>query len=57
MEEFVRSYGPWILLAAVFVAMHWFGAGCGGHRRGGEEPHGPGRQKDAPPPEGTRDCH
>lgn len=35
MEEFIRSYGLWILLAGVFVAMHWFGMGCGGHRHGG----------------------
>lgn len=35
MEEFLRSYGLWILVAAVFVAMHWFGMGCGGgHSRG-----------------------
>ncbi len=37
MEEFIRSYGIWILLAGVFVAMHWFGMGCGaGHRHGSE---------------------
>ena len=35
MEEFVRSYGLWILLAGVFVAMHWFGRGCGGGRAHG----------------------
>lgn len=36
MEEFLRSYGLWILLAGVFVAMHWFGMGCGGgHGHGG----------------------
>lgn len=34
MEEFIRSYGIWILLAGVFFAMHWFGMGCGGHRHG-----------------------
>ncbi len=32
MEDFVTSYGLWILLAVVFVAMHWFGVGCGGAR-------------------------
>jgi hypothetical protein len=37
MEEFIRSYGLWILLAGVFVAMHWFGVGCGsGHRHGSQ---------------------
>ena len=35
MEEFLRNYGLWILLAAVFLGMHWFGVGCGGgHRHG-----------------------
>lgn len=35
MEEFIRSYGIWILLAGIFFAMHWFGMGCGaGHRHG-----------------------
>jgi hypothetical protein len=42
MEEFLRTYGVWILLIGVFFAMHWFGAGCGAsHRRAhhdGEEP-------------------
>ncbi len=34
MEEFLRSYGLWILLGAVFVVMQWFGGGCGAsHRR------------------------
>lgn len=33
MEDFIRSYGLWILLAAVFVGMHWFGMGCGGGHR------------------------
>lgn len=35
MIEFVQSYGLWIALAGVFVAMHWFGRGCcgGGHRQ------------------------
>jgi hypothetical protein len=36
MDTFLQSYGLWILLAGVFVAMHWFGMGCGGgHRHGG----------------------
>ncbi len=35
MIEFVQTYGLWIALAGVFVAMHWFGRGCcgGGHRQ------------------------
>ncbi len=35
MVEFVQSYGLWIALIGVFVAMHWFGRGCcrGGHRQ------------------------
>jgi hypothetical protein len=33
MVEFVQSYGLWIALAGVFVAMHWFGMGCCGGRR------------------------
>lgn len=36
MTEFLQSYGLWIALGGVFVAMHWFGTGCcGGHRRSG----------------------
>lgn len=35
MEAFLQNYGLWILLAGAFVAMHWFGMGCGGgHGRG-----------------------
>lgn len=35
MEAFLQSYGFWILLAGVFLAMQWFGMGCGGgHRHG-----------------------
>jgi hypothetical protein len=35
MIEFVQSYGLWIALAGIFVAMHWFGKGCcgGAHRQ------------------------
>jgi hypothetical protein len=44
MEELIRGYGIWILLAGVFVAMHWFGRGYGGgHRRAS----GGGAQADA----------
>ncbi|MBI3456297.1 MAG: hypothetical protein HY002_10980 [Candidatus Rokubacteria bacterium] len=44
MEAFLQSYGLWVLLAVVFVAMHWLGMGCGrghdhgsGSRRAGRE--------------------
>jgi hypothetical protein len=34
MLEFLQSYGLWIALGGVFVAMHWFGMGCcGGQQR------------------------
>ena len=49
MEEFIRSYGIWILLVAVFGAMHWFGMGCGGSHRhsshADDEPSKPGEEK------------
>ena len=48
MEEFLRSYGIWILLAAVFIGMQWFGMGCcgGGHGSKGDEPPAkPGEEK------------
>lgn len=49
MEEFLRSYGLWILLALVFFAMHRFGGGCGGgHRhesRPDDEQARPGEEK------------
>lgn len=34
--ELVGSYGLWIVLAAVFLTMHWFGMSCcgGGHQHG-----------------------
>ncbi len=31
MTEFFSNYGLWILLGGIFVAMHMFGMGCGGH--------------------------
>ncbi|HWU39042.1 MAG TPA: hypothetical protein VN203_15430 [Candidatus Acidoferrum sp.] len=42
MTEFISNYGLWILLGGIFVAMHMFGMGCGGH--GGHQ-HG-SRRKD-----------
>ncbi|HEU5393593.1 MAG TPA: DUF2933 domain-containing protein [Candidatus Methylomirabilis sp.] len=48
MDEFLRSYGVWILLAGVFFAMHWFGMGCGGGRRhGGQREEEPEKASDA----------
>jgi len=47
MEEFLRSYGLWILLGAIFVAMHWFGGGCGAsHGRGRSEDRADRRPED-----------
>ena len=62
MEEFLRSYGIWIVLAAVFFGMHWFGAGCGGGHRHGEgsdgEPQKPEERKSREAHSGhTRGCH
>jgi hypothetical protein len=62
MEEFLRSYGLWVLLAGVFVAMHWFGMGCGGgHRHGGEREEEPGKGSEAKKPPAPsapmRGCH
>ncbi len=60
MEPFLQTYGLWILLAGVFLAMHWFGIGCGGgHGRGPlrEDAAGrPGEEKQAPAHSG-RSCH
>ena len=43
MAEFLSNYGLWILLGGIFVAMHMFGMGCGGH--GGHQ-RGSKRQDD-----------
>lgn len=43
MDEFLRSYGLWVLLGGVFLAMHWFGM------RFGSTPHGHERGKEAEP--------
>ncbi len=41
MLEFLATNGGWLALAAVFVAMHWFGMGCcGGHRHQRREDDG-----------------
>lgn len=61
MEEFLRTYGLWILVAGVFVAMHWFGMGCGaGHREHREEdPEGRRERTKQPAPSGrpSGGCH
>ncbi len=44
MAEFLSNYGLWIVLGGIFVAMHMFGMGCGGH--GGHQ-HGSSRRPDA----------
>lgn len=44
MTEFFSNYGLWILLGGIFVAMHMFGMGCGGH--GGHQ-HGSKQKGDA----------
>ena len=36
MVEFLQSYGLWIALGVVFLAMHWFGMCCF------SQPHGRG---------------
>jgi hypothetical protein len=44
--ELIGSYGLWIVLAAVFLSMHWFGVSCcgGGHQR--RTPQDPNRSHD-----------
>jgi hypothetical protein len=37
MDEFIRSYGIWILLVAIFIGMQWFGMGCCGSHRSGSK--------------------
>ena len=40
MDEFLGTYGGWILLAVLFLVMGRFGGCCGGGRRGRD--HAPG---------------
>lgn len=49
MDAFLQSYGLWILLGGVFLAMHWFGMGCGG----GHRHRGP-REEERKPADGTK---
>jgi len=44
MAEFLSNYGLWIVLGGIFVAMHMFGKGCGGH---GSHEHGSKRKDEA----------
>ncbi len=44
MAEFLSNYSLWIVLGGIFVAMHMFGMGCGGH--GGHQ-HGSKRKDEA----------
>ena len=44
MAEFLSNYGLWIVLGGIFVAMHMFGMGCGGH---GSDQHGSKQKGDA----------
>ncbi len=60
MEEFLKSYGLWILLGAVFVGMHWFGRGCcGGSHRSGDDTAGRKADDETPAQAGRRSggCH
>jgi hypothetical protein len=67
MDEFIRSYGLWILLAGVFLAMQWFGMGCGGGHRhrppdrddtaGGTDAPENAATKRAAPTRGSGGCH
>jgi hypothetical protein len=60
MDAFLQSYGLWILLGGVFLAMHWFGMGCGGgHRHGGprEEERKPADETKPAPSGHSGRCH
>ena len=46
MGEFLQNYGLYILLAGVFIAMHAFGMGCGGH--GGHQDGEKRKEEDKP---------
>ncbi len=46
MAEFLSSYGLWILLGIIFIAMHRFGMGCCG---AGRHRHGEGPREEREP--------
>jgi hypothetical protein len=51
MIEFLQTWAPWILLAGVFAAMHWFGFGCCSARR---PRHGTTQDREDAPGESKR---
>jgi hypothetical protein len=60
MEAFLQSYGFWILLAGVFLAMQWLGMGCGaGHRHGSDDEERPREEGPKRPAHSGRSggCH
>jgi hypothetical protein len=57
MEAFLQSYGLWILLAGVFLAMHWFGMGCGGHGHGAPPSENESGRSDGPPKRAAQSGH
>lgn len=57
--EWVRENWVFILFAALFIGMHLFGGGCGGHgkhKEGGEE-HKGHSDSDAAEKKGGGSCH
>lgn len=55
MEEFISTYGLWILLGVVFIAMHRFGMGCGGgHDHGTKQAEGQQRADEPARPDGQK---
>lgn len=61
MDEFLRSYGLWIVLAGVFLLMYRFGTGgcCGRRRAPGEDVRRETKTDAKPPARSTRGagCH
>ncbi len=60
MEAFLQTYGLWIVLAGVFLAMHWFGRGCGGghaHRHEDATSLGKGSEEKGEATGAGRGCH
>jgi hypothetical protein len=54
MIEFAQTYGLWIALATVFVAMHWFGRGCCGGRVGQRQREEQGQGTEGVPDQGLK---
>ena len=55
MVEFAETYGLWIALAGVFIAMHWFGMGCCGGRQRQRQRQGQGQGTEGGSDQGPRD--